>query len=439
MNSELPKVMHQIGGQAMLQHVITTCRSLSDGPIVGVVGHGAEAVIESINDTSITWVHQFEQLGTGHAVLQAAPNIADTDIVLIAYGDVPLVQAKTLKPLCESLQSFDFALLTTQLESPHGYGRIVRDAQGKVCKIVEEKDADDEIRKITEINTGIMAVKGGHLKRWLSMLSADNAQKEYYLTDCVEHAVAEGATITSVDCADPDEIQGVNNRQQQAALERCYQLRQANQLMLAGTTLLDPQRIDIRGSVTVGRDVVIDINAVFVGQVHLGDGVVVEANCVIKNSHIGANVTVKSHSVIEDAQIADSCDIGPFARIRPGTVLEANAKIGNFVEIKKTRVGEGSKVSHLSYIGDTDMGSNVNIGAGTITCNYDGVNKFKTTIGDEVFVGSDTQLVAPVTIATGTTIGAGSTITNDTPENQLTLSRSKQVSFPSWQRPKKIN
>ena len=437
MCSDLPKVMHKVGGKPMFQHVIDTCRELSDGSIIGVVGHSAESVITGIGDKSIQWVHQHEQLGTGHAVLQAIPYINDEDVVLIAYGDVPLVKSATLEPLCECIGEYDYALLTTKLDDPFGYGRIVRDKAGKICKIVEEKDANDEVREISEINTGIVAAKGEHIKRWLSLLDSNNAQNEFYLTDCVEHAVAEGALITSVDCPDPDEIQGVNNRQQQAMLERAYQARKASELMTQGVTLLDPLRIDVRGEVTVGKDVIIDINAVLEGKIHLSDGVVIEANCIIKDSVIGSNVTVKSHSVIESASIGDSCDLGPFARIRPGTELEANAKIGNFVEIKKSKVGAGSKVSHLSYIGDTDMGSNVNIGAGTITCNYDGVNKFKTIIGDDVFVGSDSQLVAPVNVAKGSTIGAGSTITKDTPENRLTLTRSKQISVPGWQRPVK--
>lgn len=435
MCSNLPKVMHKVGGKPMFQHVIDTCRTLSDGGIIGVVGHSADEVITGINDETIQWVHQYEQLGTGHAVQQTISFIDDDDVILIAYGDVPLVEEGTLGPLCRSIGEYDYALLTTHLDDPHGYGRIVRNSSGEIRKIVEEKDANDDIRKITEINTGIVAAKGKHLKRWLSLLDSKNAQNEYYLTDCVEHAVSEGARITSVNCADPDEIQGVNNRQQQAMVERCYQFKKAKELMAKGVTLLDPQRIDIRGEVTAGRDVVIDINAVLEGDVQLGDGVFIEPNCVIKNSIIGPNVTVKSHSVIEDSNIGDSCDIGPFARIRPGTQLGSNAKVGNFVEIKKSKVGAGSKVSHLSYIGDTDMGCNVNIGAGTITCNYDGVNKFKTTIGDDVFVGSGSQLVAPVNIANGTTVGAGSTITKDTPENRLTLSRSKQVSIPNWQRP----
>ena len=437
MCSDLPKVLHTIGGKAMFHHVVSTCKSLGEGSIIGVVGHRAETVVASLPDENITWVQQEDQLGTGHAVMQTIPQIEDNDIVLIAYGDVPLVKAETLKPLCDQIGEYDYALLTTKLDEPFGYGRIVRDNNNHILEIVEEKDATDEIRKIQEINTGIVAAKGAHLKRWLSLLDNDNAQKEYYLTDCVAHAVAEGAKVTSVDCADPNEIQGVNNRQQQAMLERVYQLSEADALMARGVTLMDPARLDVRGDVSVGTDVLIDINVVLVGEVTLGNNVTIEPNCMIKNAVIESNVTVKANSVIEDAQIGDHCDIGPFARIRPGTVLSSNAKVGNFVEIKKSHVGEGSKISHLSYIGDTEMGSNVNIGAGTITCNYDGVNKFKTTIGNDVFVGSDSQLVAPVTISEGSTIGAGSTITKDTPENQLTLSRSKQVSIPSWTKPQK--
>jgi len=437
MCSDLPKVMHTIGGQAMFHHVVMTCRSLGEGTIIGVVGHHAETVISSLPDDDITWVRQEQQLGTGHAVIQAMPEIDDNDIVLIAYGDVPLVKAETLKPLCNCIGDYDYALLTTVLDEPTGYGRIVRGADNEILEIVEEKDASDEIRKIQEINTGIVAAKGANLKRWLSKLSDNNAQKEYYLTDCVAHAVAEGARITSVNCQDPVEIQGVNNRQQQAMLERAYQLNEAESLMVRGVSLADPARIDVRGEVTVGKDVFIDINAVLIGKVTLGNNVIIEPNCIIQDAVIGSNVTIKAHSVIEGAEISDFCDIGPFARIRPGTRLEAESKIGNFVEIKKSVVGKGSKISHLSYIGDTQMGANVNIGAGTITCNYDGVNKFKTTIGDDVFVGSDSQLIAPVTISNGSTIGAGSTITKNTPAQQLTLSRAKQVSISSWKRPNK--
>ena len=437
MCSDLPKVMHKIGGKAMFHHVVATCESLGDGSIVGVVGHHADVVISSTSKDAITWVYQEEQLGTGHAVMQAIPQIEDDDVVLIAYGDVPLIKAETLKPLCDCISEYDYALLTTKLDDPFGYGRIVRSSDNRILEIVEEKDATDEIRKIQEINTGFVAAKGANLKRWLAKLSNDNVQKEYYLTDCVAHAAAEGASITSVDCSDPNEIQGVNNRQQQAMLERAYQLSQAEVLMAKGVTLIDPARLDVRGDVSVGKDVLLDINVVLIGDIKIGDNVVIEPNCIIQDAVIGSNVIIKSNSVVEDAEIGDHCDVGPFARIRPGTLLSPRAKVGNFVEIKKSIVGEGSKISHLSYIGDTEMGSDVNIGAGTITCNYDGVNKFKTLIGNDVFVGSDSQLVAPVRIKNGSTIGAGSTITKDTPEQQLTLSRAKQVSIPGWIRPNK--
>ena len=437
MCSDLPKVMHHIGGKAMFHHVVATCKSLGEGALIGVVGHHAEVVISSLPDEAIAWVRQEEQLGTGHAVMQAIPQMDDDDVVLIAYGDVPLVKSGTLKALCDCIKEYDYALLTTKLDDPFGYGRIVRGADNQILEIVEEKDATDEIRKIQEINTGFVAAKGVHLKRWLAKLNNDNAQKEYYLTDCVAHAVEEGASITSVDCSDPNEIQGVNNRQQQAMLERAFQLTQAESLMSKGVTLIDPARLDVRGDVSVGKDVLIDINVVFIGDVKIGDNVVIEPNCIIQDAVIGSNVTIKSNSVIDSANIGDQCDVGPFARIRPGTIMSPGAKVGNFVEIKKSIVGKGSKISHLSYIGDTEMGADVNIGAGTITCNYDGVNKFKTIIGDDVFVGSDTQLVAPVVVKEGSTIGAGSTITKDTPEQQLTLSRAKQISIPGWNRPKK--
>lgn len=438
MHSDRPKVMHKVGGKAMLHHVVTTCKSLSGGMIVGVVGHHAAVVIESFPvDSNIVWVHQEQQLGTGHAVIQAIPEIDDDDVVLIAYGDVPLVKAETLKPLCECINKHELALLTTQLEDPLGYGRIVRNSKNEILKIVEEKDASDEIRNINEINTGIMAAKGSSLKSWLAKLSNDNAQGEYYLTDCVAQAVEDGASITSVNCSNPAEIQGVNNRHQQAMLERAYQLGQAESLMDNGVTLADPARFDVRGTVSVGKDVFIDINAVFIGDVKIGNNVIIESNCIIKDAVIASNVIVKANSVIDSAEIGEHCDVGPFARIRPDTQLMPRSKVGNFVEIKKSTVGEGSKISHLSYIGDTEMGADVNIGAGTITCNYDGVNKSKTIIGDDVFVGSDTQLIAPVTIGSGSNIGAGSTITKDVPEKQLSLSRAKQVSIPSWSRPKK--
>ena len=437
MNSSHPKVLHLIGGKPMLQHVVDSCFQLEAAEMVIVYGHGGELVREAISDKNIHWVLQADQKGTGHAVAQAETVIEDDVTVLIAYGDVPLIKADTLRLLAEKLEDSVLSVLTTYMDDPFGYGRIVRDSNGKILSIVEEKDATDEQRKIQEINTGFIAARGSDLKRWLKQLKPNNSQGEYYLTDCIALAVSEGGIVEAAVCDNPLEVQGVNNRIQQAELERAYQAIKAEDLMLAGVTLLDPARIDIRGSVRAGKDVSIDVNSVFIGDVVLGDNVTIESGCVIKDSQIGGNTTIKANSNIDSSMIGESCDIGPFARIRPETVVKAKAKIGNFVETKKSTIGIGSKVSHLSYIGDTQMGADVNIGAGTITCNYDGTNKFQTIIGDNVFVGSDTQLVAPVNLAKNTVIGAGSTITKDTPEGELTLSRSKQITIKGWIRPTK--
>jgi len=437
MNSSHPKVLHLIGGKPMLQHVVDSCFQLEAAEMVIVYGHGGELVREAISDKNIHWVLQADQKGTGHAVAQAETVIEDDVTVLIAYGDVPLIKADTLRLLAEKLEDSVLSVLTTYMDDPFGYGRIVRDSNGKILSIVEEKDATDEQRKIQEINTGFIAARGSDLKRWLKQLKPNNSQGEYYLTDCIALAVSEGGIVEAAVCDNPLEVQGVNNRIQQAELERAYQAIKAEDLMLAGVTLLDPARIDIRGSVRAGKDVSIDVNSVFIGDVVLGDNVTIESGCVIKDSQIGGNTTIKANSNIDSSMIGESCDIGPFARIRPETVVKAKAKIGNFVETKKSTIGIGSKVSHLSYIGDTQMGADVNIGAGTITCNYDGANKFQTIIGDNVFVGSDTQLVAPVNLAKNTVIGAGSTITKDTPEGELTLSRSKQITIKGWIRPTK--
>ncbi len=437
MHSQLPKVLHRIGGKPMLQRVIDACSTLATDKLAVVYGHGGEQVKNTIQDEHIRWILQAEQLGTGHAVAQANDVINDEDAVVIAYGDVPLIRSETLKALLARLNEADLCVLTTYLDDPFGYGRIVRNDQGQIVRIVEEKDADDATRQIKEGNTGFIAARGNDLKRWLKQLSPENAQGEYYLTDCIALAVEEGGNVQAVVCNNPLEVQGVNNRLQQAELERAYQRQQVEALMLAGASIADPARVDIRGSVTIGQDVSIDINTVLVGEVVLGDNVVIDSSCVITNSQIGAGTHIKPHSVIESAVIKAACEIGPFARIRPGAVLEDGAKVGNFVEIKKSTIGKGSKISHLSYIGDTTMGADVNIGAGTITCNYDGANKFETYIGDGVFVGSSTQLVAPVSIEKNTTIGAGSTITRDTPPGVLTLARAKQVTIKGWVRPVK--
>jgi bifunctional UDP-N-acetylglucosamine pyrophosphorylase/glucosamine-1-phosphate N-acetyltransferase len=441
MYSQRPKVLHPIGGQPMLQHVINSCHALlshDDASNIAIVyGHGADLVKQTINDDRLDWVLQTEQKGTGHAVNQARHLIDDDSVVIVAYGDAPLIKSDTLQALVDALDTADLTVLTTMLDNPTGYGRMVRNKKGTIERITEEKDADEETKKITEVNTGVIAARGEQLKRWLAQLSPDNAQGEYYLTDCIALAVAENSRVKAVVCQDAIEVQGVNDRLQQAQLEREYQKRQAEKLMQKGVSLADPARLDVRGDLKVGQDVFIDVNNVFIGKVTLGNNVVIAPNCVISDSHIGDNTTIKANSVLENAQVGEYCDVGPFARLRPDALLKSHAKVGNFVEIKKSIIGEGSKVSHLSYIGDTQMGAGVNIGAGTITCNYDGANKFDTIIGNDVFIGSDSQLVAPVTIAEGATIGAGSTITKDTPANELTLSRSKQMSIKGWQRPVK--
>lgn len=437
MRSDLPKVLHPVAGKPMLQHVIDTCKKLTNDRLAVVYGHGGERVKQSIQEDGIVWVLQAEQKGTGHAVAQAIELAPDEALVLIAYADTPLIRSETLQQLVNSLEQAALAVLTTRPANPTGYGRIVRNEQGAILKIVEEKDADEPTRAIQEINTGFMVAKGADFKRWLKQLTPNNAQGEYYLTDCIGMAVAEQREVRAVICTDPLEAEGINNRVQLARLERVAQQRQVEYLMLAGITVADPARLDIRGQVKAGKDCFIDINVLLLGQVELGERVIIEPNCVIQDAKIGDGAHIKANTCIESAIVAADCDVGPFARLRPGTVLAEQAKIGNFVETKKARLGKGSKVSHLSYIGDTEMGQDVNIGAGTITCNYDGVNKFKTTIGDRVFVGSCTQLVAPVTIEDDATIGAGSTITKTAPAGQLTLARAKQMTVKGWQRPVK--
>jgi bifunctional UDP-N-acetylglucosamine pyrophosphorylase/glucosamine-1-phosphate N-acetyltransferase len=438
MRSEWPKILHKIANRSLLQHVYDMSKQLENNSIKIVYGHGADLVRETLKNLDADWIEQKQQLGTGHAVQQVQDKIADTDTVLILYGDVPLLKLSTVKLLLSNVNNESLALLTVNLANPNGYGRIVRASSGQVTKIVEEKDSTDAEKQISEVNTGIMAVQGDKLKKWLSQLKNSNAQGEYYLTDVIEMAVNEKIAIVTSQPETEDEVLGVNNRIQLSHLERVYQTEQAHQLMEQGVTLRDPARFDLRGTLdSLGQDIDIDINVILEGQNSIGSHVTIGANTQIKNSIIGDHVEILANCVIENAVIGHGSRIGPFARIRPETVLANDVHIGNFVEIKKSSVATGSKINHLSYIGDTTVGSQVNIGAGTITCNYDGANKFRTIIEDGAFIGSDTQLVAPVTIGKNATIGAGSTITKDSPENQLTLSRVKQVSISAWQRPVK--
>jgi len=437
MRSALPKVLHPIGGKPLLRHVINTASQLSPDSIHVVFGHGGDQVREVLADTDVSWIEQAEQLGTGHAVDQVMPLISDDNTVLVLYGDVPLITPETLQPMVEQAGSGKLSVLTAVLDDPCGYGRMVRDNEGRLTSIVEHKDASEEHLQIREINTGFLAAPAGMLRGWLSKLDNSNVQGEFYLTDVIAMAASDGVPVESVGAADEFEILGVNDRVQLATLERAYQRRLADQLMRAGVTLADPARIDIRGELFTGSDCSIDVNAVFEGNVRLGDGVCIGPNCVISNTRIGDATQVFANCVIEDACIGGSSRIGPFARIRPETELDERVHVGNFVEIKKSKIAAGSKVNHLSYIGDTHMGSGVNIGAGTITCNYDGANKHLTEIGNDVFIGSDTQLVAPVRVGDGATIGAGTTVTREVPAGELTLSRSPQKTIEGWRRPVK--
>ena len=436
MNSSLPKVLHPIAGKPMLQHVIDAARAFDDAQIHVVIGHGAAQVRDAITG-DIHWVEQAQQLGTGHAVLQALPKLRKDATVLVLYGDVPLVNPATLKQMVLATSERSMTLLTVELENPSGYGRIVRNAQGMVLSIVEQKDADEEQLRIREVNTGIMAIAADDLARWLPALDNKNAQAEFYLTDIIAMANRDGVAINTHAAQSEAEVLGVNDRHQQARLERIYQDKQARALMAQGVTLLDPQRFDCRGQLQVGRDVVIDVNVVFHGEVELGSGVVIEPNCVITNAKIGSGSRIKANTVIENAVVGENVDVGPFARLRPGTVLSDGARIGNFVETKNAKFGAGSKANHLAYIGDTEVGVDCNIGAGTITCNYDGVNKHKTVLGDNVFVGSNSTLVAPLLIENGGFVGAGSTVTKTVPEDALAVARGQQRNIAGWQRPSK--
>ncbi|WP_405119537.1 bifunctional UDP-N-acetylglucosamine diphosphorylase/glucosamine-1-phosphate N-acetyltransferase GlmU [Pseudomonas leptonychotis] len=436
MRSALPKVLHPIAGKSMLGHVIDTARQLKPQGIHVVIGHGAERVREQLAADDLNFVLQTEQLGTGHAVAQALPALT-AERVLILYGDVPLIEVETLQRLLKLVSEQQLGLLTVNLNDPTGYGRIVRDARGVVNAIVEHKDASAGQRLISEGNTGILAVPGKRLGEWLGRLSNSNVQGEYYLTDVIAMAVADGLVVATEQAADEMEVLGANDRIQLSQLERHYQYRAARRLMVQGVTLIDPARFDLRGEVTVGRDVSIDINVIIEGQVVIEDGVQIGPNCVIKNSTLRAGAIIKANSHLEGAEVGEGADCGPFARLRPGTVLGAKAHVGNFVELKNAKLGEGAKAGHLSYLGDAEIGARTNIGAGTITCNYDGANKFKTVLGEDVFIGSNSALVAPVTLGDRATTGAGSVITGDVPDNTLAVGRAKQRNIEGWKRPTK--
>nr|WP_298136201.1 bifunctional UDP-N-acetylglucosamine diphosphorylase/glucosamine-1-phosphate N-acetyltransferase GlmU [uncultured Pseudomonas sp.] len=436
MRSALPKVLHPVAGKSMLGHVIDTARQLRPQGIHVVIGHGAELVREQLAADDLNFVLQTEQLGTGHAVAQALPALT-AERVLILYGDVPLIEVDTLQRLLQRVSDRQLGLLTVDLNDPTGYGRIVRDANAVVNAIVEHKDATPEQRQIREGNTGILAVPGQRLGDWLGRLSNSNAQGEYYLTDVIAMAVADGLVVATEQAADEMEVLGANDRIQLAQLERHYQYRAARRLMVQGVTLIDPARFDLRGEVTVGRDVLIDINVILEGRVVIEDGVQIGANCVIKNSTLRKGAIVKANSHLEGAEMGEGSDCGPFARLRPGSVLGAKAHVGNFVELKNAVMGEGAKAGHLSYLGDAEIGARSNIGAGTITCNYDGANKFKTVMGEDVFIGSNSALVAPVTLGDRATTGAGSVVTSDVPADTLAVGRAKQRNIEGWKRPKK--
>ncbi len=438
MRSQLPKVLQPIAQKPMIDHVLDKARAIEgEHRIIVVVGHAADVVKNHLKDNhDIQFALQAEQLGTGHALMQALPLCEPDKPTLVLLGDVPLIETQTLETLIKEAGN-ELGLLTVKLDNPTGYGRIVRDANGAVCAIVEEKDADAEQRKINEVNTGIMVLPTNRLNEWLSALKNENAQGEYYLTDVIAMAVANQVTVHTAFASSAVEVEGVNSKIQLAALERAYQEKQAQRLMAEGVTLIDPRRIDVRGELICGRDVTIDVGCVFSGRVVLKDGVTVRAYCLLKDVELAQGVEVKPFCHFDGAVVGEKAILGPYTRLRPGTTLAEQTHIGNFVEIKKSVVGVGSKVNHLSYIGDTDMGAGVNIGAGTITCNYDGVNKFRTTIKDNAFIGSDTQLVAPVTVGEGATLGAGTTLTRDAPDGKLTISRARQTVIEGWKRPVK--
>jgi len=436
MRSDLPKVLQALAGQPMLGHVLATAAELGADDVCVVYGHGGEAVPEAFADDGIRWVLQAERLGTGHAVQQAMPGTADDNQALILFGDVPLLTATTLSRLLGATAADELAVLTVDMSDPSGYGRIIRDGD-KVTGIVEDKDASEAERAIVEINTGVMVCPASKLRAWLDDLGNDNVQGEYYLTDVIAMAVGDGVVVHGIKADNSTEVMGINDKKQLAEAERALQARLVDELMTRGVGFADPARVDIRGTLTCGNDVFIDVNAVFEGDVSLGDGARIESNNLIRDSKLGAGTVVHPNCHIESSVTGENCEIGPFARMRPGAQLANNVKVGNFVEIKKSTIADGSKVNHLTYIGDTEVGTGVNVGAGTITCNYDGANKHKTTIGDDVFIGSGVNLVAPIEVGKGATIGAGSTISKTAPADELTIARAKQVTIKHWKKPVK--
>ena len=439
MNSDLPKVLQPLAGRPLLKHVISTALELAPSNLYVVYGHGGALVQAALPHEPVEWILQSQQLGTGHAVMQAMCVIPDDDTVLVLYGDVPLIRAPTLKKLVALADAGALAVLSVDLDDASGYGRIVRGADGRVAAIVEHRDAGTDELKIRELNSGLMAAPAGRLREWLLALGSDNSAREYYLTDVVAGAVQAGDRVAAVRADRASEVAGVNDKSQLAQVEAAYRREMADGLMLAGVTLADPSRIDIRGDVEVGRDVFIDVNAILSGTVRLGGGVKIGANCLISEAQIGAGTEIRANSVIEHAVIGENCLIGPFARVRADAILHDEVHIGNFVEVKKSEIGAGSKANHLSYVGDSRVGRGVNIGAGSITCNYDGENKWPTVIGDGAFIGSGTMMVAPVRIGKNATIGAGSTVTQHAPDGELTLTRAPQTTVGGWKRPVKLD
>lgn len=436
MKSVLPKVLHPIGAKPMVQRIIDTVNQLGARSINLIYGHGGEQLQQALGHNQLNWCLQAEQLGTGHAVQQAIPHLHDDEDVLILVGDAPLIKSATLLELLKVKSRADVALLTVNLPDPSGMGRIIRQGE-QVTAIVEHKDASDAQRQIKEINTGMMILKGSDLKRWLHNLKSDNVQGEFYLTDVIEMAAQEGKVIQAAQPSSAIEVEGINNRKQLAAIERAYQLEQAQELMLRGVSLLDPNRFDLRGDLVIGQDIVIDVNVVIEGTVKIGSNVTIGPNCILKDCEIGDGATIEANSMLDQAIVGDNCSVGPYARLRPGAVMHQDARVGNFVEMKKSVLGKGSKANHLTYLGDTVVGMGANIGAGTITCNYDGVNKSQTLIGDGAFIGSNSALVAPVEIGANATIGAGSIVTKAVPDGELAIARAKQRNISGWQRPSK--